>query len=86
MFDLAAANAAGDAHAQKEAGLLTYLMIWEGTHRTLIYGVIALILWISAYLVYWKNDLRHWLQRRKPHRWGVDMETKNVTSGPKGVR
>ena len=32
--------------------MLAYLMIWEGTHRTLIYGVIAVALWISAWLVY----------------------------------
>jgi hypothetical protein len=65
--------------------VLTYMMIWEGTHRTLIYGLIAISLWISAYLVYLKTDIRHFLNRRKPHRWGVDMATKNVTSGPKGV-
>jgi hypothetical protein len=86
MFDLTAANAAGDAHAQKEAGLLRYLIVWEGTHRTLIYGVIALSLWVAAYLIYWKNDLINWQKHRKPHRWGVDLANKSVTSGRKGLQ
>jgi len=66
--------------------VLTYLAIWEGNHRTLIYGVIALALWISAWLVYLKNDIRNYLKRRAAHRWGVDMATKTITSGPKPVQ
>jgi len=69
-----------------EGSVLAYLTIWEGNHRTLIYGVIALALWIAAYLVYLKNDIRNYLNRRKAHRWGVDMETKSVTAGPKPVQ
>jgi hypothetical protein len=85
MFDAEASNAAGDADAEKEARLLTYLMIWEGTHRTLIYGVIAIVLWVSAWAIYLKNDIRNYFRNRRAHRWGVDMETKTVTSGRKGL-
>ncbi len=66
--------------------MLAYLMIWEGTHRTLIYGIIAIILWISAWAIYLKNDIRNYFRRGKAHRWGVDMQTKSVTAGPKGVQ
>jgi hypothetical protein len=86
MFDLEAANAAGVADAQKEGRVLTYLIIWEGTHRTLIYGIIAIALWIAAWVTYLKNDIRNYFRRRQAHRWGVDMQTKTVTSGPKGLQ
>ncbi len=66
--------------------MLTYLAIWEGNHRTLIYGVIALALWIAAYMTYLRNDIRLFRKRRQPHKWGVDMHTKTVTSGPKPVQ
>jgi hypothetical protein len=72
--------------AEREDGLLIYLMIWEGNHRTLIYGVIALALWIAAWLYYLKNDVRNYFRRRKAHRWGVDMAAKSVTVGPKPVQ
>ncbi len=70
----------------EEDRLITYLTIWEATHRTLIYGLGALSLWIAAYLIYLKSDIKRYLQRRKAHKWGVDMETKSVTAGPKSVR
>jgi hypothetical protein len=66
--------------------MLAYLMIWEGTHRTLIYGVIAVALWISAWLVYLKNDIRNYFKRRQAHKWGVDMQTKTVTAGRRPVQ
>ncbi len=71
---------------ERRTSLLTYLTIWEGNHRTLIYGVIALALWLAAYLTYLKNDIRNYFRRRAAHRWGVDMSTKTVTSGPKPVQ
>ena len=66
--------------------MLEYLSIWEGNHRTLIYGIIALSLWVSAWAVYLRSDIRNYFRRRAPHRWGVDMEAKTVTSGPKPVQ
>jgi hypothetical protein len=91
MFDLGAQVDAGgepadSATAEREDSLLVYLMIWEGNHRTLIYGVIALALWIAAWAYYLRNDVRLYLLRRKSHRWGVDMAAKTVTSGPKPVQ
>jgi len=66
--------------------MIAYLVIWEGTHRTLIYGVVALALWIAAWLTYLRTDIRNFINRRKPHRWGVDMATKSVTAGPKPIQ
>jgi hypothetical protein len=86
MFDPEAPYVAGVGDVAKEGRLLAYLMIWEGTHRTLIYGVIALALWIAAWATYLKNDIRNYFRRRQAHRWGVDMQTKSVTSGPKSVQ
>jgi hypothetical protein len=90
MFDLAPQDDAGGAHgdvaSEREGDVLEYLAIWEGNHRTLIYGIIALSLWVSAWLIYLKSDIRNYFRRRAPHRWGVDMAAKTVTSGPKPVQ
>jgi hypothetical protein len=89
MFDPGPLDDAGNnrRHGEdREGTMLRYLVIWEGNHRTLIYGIIALALWIAAYLVYLKNDIRNYFKRRNAHRWGVDMQTKTVTSGPKSVQ
>ncbi len=66
--------------------MIAYLVIWEGTHRTLIYGLVALALWIAAWLTYLQSDIRNYIKRRKAHRWGVDMATKSVTAGPKPIQ
>ncbi len=59
------------------------LMIWEQTHRNLIWAIIAASLWIATYVVYFRTDISVYLRNRRAQRWGVDMATRTVTSGRK---
>jgi len=66
--------------------VLTYLIIWTGIHRTAIFGLVALGLWVASYVYYLKNDIRNYFKVRSAHRWGVDMAKKSVTAGRAGLR
>ncbi len=61
------------------------LMIWEATHRTLLWGSSAAILWVAAWYWYLRGDIRMLISRRSAQRWKVDMSTRTVVSGRKPV-
>jgi hypothetical protein len=62
-----------------------FLIVWEQTHRVLIWGVIAVGLWVATYLIYLRQDISIYLRNRRAQRWGVDMSTRTVTSGRKPI-
>jgi len=61
------------------------LMIWEATHRTLLWGLSAAILWMSAWYWYLRYDIRGIIKLRSAQRWKVDMATRTVVQGRKPV-
>jgi hypothetical protein len=66
--------------------MYTNWVLWEGAHRGVLFLVAAVILWIATYYTYLRFDIQRFFEKRKAHRWSVDMERKVVTSGPKPVQ
>jgi len=62
------------------------LMVWEETHRGLLWGIAATVLWLASYGYYLRGDIRGYFKRRAAQRWAVDMATRTVTAGRKPVQ
>ncbi len=65
--------------------MYAFLIVWEQTHRVLVWGIIAVSLWVGTYLIYLRTDISIYLRNRRAQRWGVDMATRTVTSGRKPI-
>jgi len=61
------------------------LMIWEATHRTLLWGTAAAMLWLASWYWYLRGDIRAFFKHRAAQKWKVDMSTRTVTAGRKPV-
>jgi hypothetical protein len=46
-----------------------------------LWGPLALFFWVAAWVWYLRGMIRTAWKERRPHRWGVDMNTRQVTAG-----
>ncbi len=56
-----------------------FLLLLTG-HRTLLVGLIAIVLWVTAYYLYFRRVLIPYFNRGKPHSWSIDMVNKRAIS------
>jgi len=56
------------------------VLLWLNQHRMLVVGLLAAAMWIGAYGWYFRNTVKTWLLRGKPHTWSVDMVTKKAVA------
>jgi hypothetical protein len=56
------------------------LILWLNEHRILVVSLLAASMWVGAYGWYFRNPIRFWITRGKPHNWSVDMVTKKAVA------
>ncbi len=57
-----------------------YFILWLNEHRMLVVWLLAITLWVGAYVFYFRQLIRNWLMRGRPHSWSVDMVTKKAVA------
>jgi hypothetical protein len=62
------------------------VMIWISVHKNLVYGIIAIGLWVVANYIYFRRDIAAYRARRRPHVWEVDMKSRKVVRGKSNLR
>jgi len=80
-----AQGTAKDEHRRGDRALL-YILLLLNEHRTLVTWMLALVMWVAAYSLYFRNMARRWFFRGRAHNWSIDMAAKKaVTNGKEEV-
>ena len=65
---------------------MLYILLLLNEHRTLVTWMLALVMWVAAYSLYFRNMARRWFFRGRAHNWSIDMAAKKaVTNGKEEV-
>ena len=56
------------------------VLLWLNEHRMLVVFAVAFGMWGGAYGWYFRNPVRTWIFRGRPHNWSVDMVTKKAVA------
>jgi len=56
-------------------------IVWISLHRNYFIAVLGLSFWVAANYWYFRRDIYHFRQQRKPHHWAVDMAAKTSRGG-----
>ena len=59
---------------------MLYLILLLNEHRMLVMWLLALMMWVAAYGLYFRNMIRRWFSRGQKHSWSIDMATKKAVS------
>ncbi len=55
-------------------------------HRNLVMWLMALVMWCTAYWLYFRNIIWRWLGRNRAHSWSIDMaKKKSIRNGKEEV-
>jgi len=57
------------------------VLLWSNAHRVFMVLMVALILWVLAYGIYFRRIGVSFMARSRPHSWQVDLVTKSAMRG-----
>ncbi len=57
------------------------VLLWSNAHRVFMVLMVALILWVLAYGIYFRRIGVAFMARSKPHSWQIDMVKKSAMRG-----
>ena len=65
---------------------MRFILLLLNEHRLLFVWVLALVLWITAYGIYFRNIIRRQFNKGRPHNWSIDLVRKKaITNGKEEV-
>jgi hypothetical protein len=59
---------------------LLYFILLLNEHRNLVMWLLALVIWVAAYGIYFRHMVRRWIGRGQSHNWSIDLATKKAVS------
>ncbi len=57
------------------------VLLWSNAHRVFMTLMVALILWVLAYGIYFRRIGVSFMARSKPHSWQIDLVKKSAMRG-----
>lgn len=64
-----------------EMGALNYVMLWVSYHRIAVIFCLGVSLWVIGFGRYFRPIVKGELRLGKPHKWSVDLATKQRRRG-----
>lgn len=66
---------------------MTSVLFWLNLHRGIVIVLMAALLWTMPFIWYFRNAIRRWINRGRPHSWSVNLVQKSAMyNGKEEVR
>ncbi len=59
---------------------MLFIILWLNEHRNLVMWLMALVMWVAAYALYFRNIVVRWFRHGQKHSWSVNLATKKAVS------
>ncbi len=53
------------------------LLLWLNIHRVMVIAILAVVFWVTSYMMYLRPIIANWRKRGRPHSWSIDLASKS---------